>query len=51
MKKQKDSVKWIWEMPSELNTKFRNAIGKKLGVQRGNIKKALEEAVEDWIKK
>jgi hypothetical protein len=35
----------------ELETCFRNAVFKKYGMKRGNITKATEEALTDWIKK
>jgi glutaminase len=35
----------------ELETQFRNAVFKKYGMKRGNISKATEEALRDWIKK
>lgn len=38
-------------MNTELDIKFRKAIADKKGLHRGVIKKALEEAIEDWIKK
>lgn len=38
-------------IPEELNTKFRNAVNKKLGMKKGNLTKAFEEAMQDWIKK
>jgi hypothetical protein len=33
----------------ELDTKFRKAVGAKLGLKRGNIKIAIEEALQLWI--
>ena len=33
----------------ELDTKFRAAIAQKLGLKKGNIKIALEEAINLWI--
>jgi hypothetical protein len=35
----------------ELEKKFRDAVYKKYGLKRGNITKAVDEALEDWIKK
>lgn len=35
----------------EVETKFRDAVFKKLGMKKGNISIALEEAMKDWIKK
>ena len=48
---QENTVKWIFEIDADLDCRFRDAIGKKLGARRGNIKQALEEAIEMWIKK
>lgn len=33
----------------ELDDKFRKAVGSKLGLKRGNIKIAIEEALQLWI--
>jgi hypothetical protein len=35
----------------ELEKKFREAIFKRYGLKRGNISKAIEEAINDWIEK
>jgi hypothetical protein len=35
----------------QLDDEFRNGVLKKYGMRRGNLKKALEEALVDWIKK
>lgn len=35
----------------ELEKTFREAIFKKYGMKRGNITKAIEEAIQDWIQK
>ncbi len=35
----------------ELETEFRNAVFKKFGMKRGNMTKATEEALRDWIRK
>jgi len=51
MEDDKSDIKWIWEMPKDLDRKFRIAIVKKKGLHRGVIKESLEEAVKDWIKK
>lgn len=45
------SKKWIFEMDTDLDDRFRDAIAKKEGLHRGVIKKALAEAIEDWIQK
>jgi hypothetical protein len=38
-------------MSVELEKKFRETIFKKYGMKRGNITKAIEEAIKDWIEK
>ena len=35
----------------ELEKKFRDAVYKKYGLKRGNLTKATDEALTDWIKK
>jgi len=35
----------------ELEKEFREAIFKKYGMKRGNITKAIEEAIKEWIEK
>jgi len=35
----------------ELEKNFRNAVFKRYGLKRGNISKAIEEALNDWIEK
>lgn len=50
-KQEQEPKKWIFTMDEELDKRFREAIAKKSGLHRGVIKKALEEAIEDWIKK
>lgn len=35
----------------KLEKEFREAVFKKYGMKRGNITKATEEALKDWIKK
>lgn len=34
----------------ELEQKFREEIGRRLGTQRGNLAKAVEEALDLWLK-
>ena len=36
-------------LPDELEERFRKEVGKKLGMKKGNISKAVQEAIEDWI--
>lgn len=35
----------------ELDEYFRNEVAKRLGMKKGNIKIAIEEAMKDWIDK
>lgn len=35
----------------ELEKQFRNAVFNKYGMKRGNIQKAVEEALKEWIQK
>ncbi len=35
----------------ELDEQFRNEVAKRLGMKKGNIKVAIEEAMNDWINK
>lgn len=39
------------EIPDPLDSKFRQAIARHLGGKKGDLGRAIEEAVEDWIKK
>ncbi len=39
------------QVSDDLEKRFRNAAGKKLGVKKGNIGVAFAEAMEMWIKK
>jgi len=36
-------------IPDELDQRFRSAIFKSKGMKRGNIKVAIEEAIQMWI--
>lgn len=36
-------------LPDDLEEKFRMEVAKKKGMKRGNLKKALEEAVILWM--
>jgi hypothetical protein len=38
-------------LPDELETQFRNKVFKKFGMKKGNITLAIQEALEDWMKK
>lgn len=35
----------------KLEKEFREAVFQRYGLKRGNIKKAIEEAIQDWIQK
>jgi len=35
----------------EIEEKFRKAVYQRKGMKKGNISKALEEAIEHWIEK
>lgn len=39
----------VVEMDSELEKQFRDEVAKRLGMKKGNIKIALEEAIKTWI--
>jgi hypothetical protein len=36
---------------NELDKQFRNEVNKRLGMKKGNIKIAMEEAMKMWIEK
>jgi hypothetical protein len=38
-------------IPDKLEEEFRNTVFKKYGLKRGNISKAIEEAIRDWVEK
>jgi hypothetical protein len=39
----------VVELDEDLDTTFRNAVVKQLGMKKGNIKIAIEEAIKKWI--
>lgn len=39
------------DIDDDLETKLRNTIFERFGYKKGNLKKALEEAMQDWINK
>jgi hypothetical protein len=39
----------VVELDEELEKAFRDEVAKRLGMKKGNIKIALEEAIETWI--
>ena len=38
-------------LSDELEEKFRKTVFDKFGMKKGNINKAFEEAINDWIQK
>jgi hypothetical protein len=38
-------------LSDELEEKFRKVVFEKFGMKKGNINKAFEEAIDDWIQK
>ena len=38
-------------LPDKLEKQFREAVFKRYGMKRGNLTKAIEEAIRDWIAK
>jgi len=38
-------------LPDELEQRFREEVFKRLGMKRGNITIAIQEAIEQWIEK
>lgn len=38
-------------LPDELETRFREAVFKRHGMKKGNISVALQEAINQWLKK
>jgi hypothetical protein len=39
----------VVELDGELETAFRNEVAKRLGMKKGNIKAAVEDALRLWI--
>jgi len=37
-------------LPDDLEKKFREHVAKRLGMKKGNLSKAVQEALENWIK-
>ncbi len=44
-------VKVTFEIDSKLEQRFKKTVFKKKGMKRGNIKEAINEAIEMWISK
>jgi len=38
-------------LPDDLEQRFRKEVFKRLGMKRGNITLAIQEAIEQWIEK
>jgi len=38
-------------LPDDLEKKFRQEVALRLGLKKGNISIAIEEAIKDWINK
>jgi len=38
-------------LSDDLEERFRKEVFRRKGMKKGNIKEALKEAIEDWIKK
>jgi len=38
-------------IPNDLEQRFRQEVFKRLGMKRGNITLAVQEAIEQWIEK
>jgi len=43
-------VKTTIELPEDIDKRFRQAVAIKIGLRKGALSKALQEAIEDWIK-
>lgn len=44
-------VRITGEVSNDLEQKFRQIVYRKFGMKHGNISKAVEEALKDWINK
>lgn len=49
--KKEKNVKLNLLVPEQLEKDFRQAVFNRYGMKRGNISKAIIEAVKDWINK
>jgi len=38
-------------LPDDLEERFREEVFKRLGMKRGNITVAIQEAIEEWIER
>lgn len=50
-KKDKKNVKINLTIDGDLEKQFREAISKRYGFARGNMQKAIEEALTEWVHK
>lgn len=41
----------VVELDEELETTFRNEVARRLGMKKGNLKIAIEEALKEWIER
>jgi hypothetical protein len=41
----------VVELDEGFENAFRNEVAKRLGMKKGNLKIAIEEALKDWISK
>jgi hypothetical protein len=41
----------VVEMSNELEKQFRDEVAKRLGMKKGNIKIAVEDAIKAWLAK
>jgi hypothetical protein len=39
----------VVELDEDLENAFRNAVAKRLGMKKGNLKIAIEEAIKIWM--
>ncbi len=39
------------KLPDDLEDKFRTTVFNRFGMKKGNINKAVEEAIKEWINK
>ena len=39
------------ELDEELETTFRTEVARRLGMKKGNLKIAIEEALKEWIER
>jgi metal-responsive CopG/Arc/MetJ family transcriptional regulator len=39
----------VLTIPDDLEQKFRNAVFRRYGMRRGNLTKAVKEAIEQWV--